>query len=194
MNKLLKLGLLSVALLTAAVVQASSKIIVKAAKTKKVEISLGEVVSPETLTIKDIQEVVLFSKEIIKGDSFVKTFDFSKIPTGVYFIEVKETEKIEVTPLVITKEGALIVPNSTKSYLAPRVSLDGKEAKVFVQNFNKELVKLSVVNNAGIELYESQSEELVSYNAFNFEDVEEGTYKLYTSIGDYSFEDTIVIE
>lgn len=194
MNRLIKTGLLSVALLAAVVVQASNKIVVKAAESKKVEISLSEVVSAETLIIKDVQNIILFSEEVAKGQSFEKTFDFSTIPAGLYFIEVKEAKKVEVTPILITETSAAIVPNSSKKYKSPNISLDDKLAKVFVNNFNEDKVSLVLVNESGQELYTKETKELVSYSALNFEALPSGDYTLYTRIGDYGFEDTITIK
>ncbi len=194
MNKIIKKGLLSVALLAAVVVQASNKIIVKAAEAKKVEISLSDVVSAETLTIKDVQNVTLFSESIKKGESLVKTFDFSTIPTGLYFIELRTENRVEVTPVLITEASAAIVSNSIKKYKAPHISLDGRVAKVLVNNFSKEAVKLTLVDGNGSELFKKESKDLVSYSALNFESLASGDYTLYTSIGDYSFVDTITIK
>ncbi len=194
MNKIIKKGLLSVALLTAVVVQASNKIVVKAAESKKVEISLSEVASAETLIIKDVQNVVLFSENISEGETLKKTFDFSTIPAGLYFIEVKEEKRVEVIPVLVSEEVATVVTNSSKKYKSPNITFDGKTAKVFVNNFNKETVKLVVVSENGTELFNKKTDELVSYNALNFESLSAGDYTLYTTIGNYSFEDTITIK
>ncbi len=195
MNKIIKKGLLSVALLaTVVAAQASNRIIVKGTEAKKVEISLSDVVSAETLTIKDVQNVALFSENVKKGESLVKTFDFSTIATGLYFIELKAENRVEVTPVLITENSVSILSESVKKYKAPHISLDGSVAKVLVNNFSKELVKLTLVDDNGVELLKKESKDLVTYSALNFEGLASGDYTLYTSIGDYSFVDTITIK
>jgi len=194
MNRIIKTGLLSVALLAAVVVQASNKIIVKASESKKVEISLSEVASVETLIIKDVQNVILFKENIAVGETLEKTFDFSTIPTGLYFIEVREEKRIEVTPVLITEASATIVPNSSKKYKAPSITLSDKVAKIFVNNFNEDVVRLILVSESGEELFTKETKELVSYSALNFSALDEGDYTLYTTIDGHSFEDTITIE
>ena len=64
MKKLIKIGLLSVALLASVVANASEKLNVKvASKTSKIlSISLAEVTKGETIYIKDFNGEILFSE------------------------------------------------------------------------------------------------------------------------------------
>ena len=69
MNKVIKLGLLSAALLGTVVANASDKLNVKVASkaSKMLSISLTEVVSGEVIYIKDLKGDVLFSEKLEKS-------------------------------------------------------------------------------------------------------------------------------
>ncbi len=194
MNKIIKKGLLSVALLATVVAQATSKIVVKSSIDKKVEISVASVEGGEVLSIIDTKDEVLFSEHLEKGNWLRKTFDFSTAPEGIYFIQSKGESKIEVTPVIVAKDKVTVLDESKKVYKAPSVKLDDRIAKVLINNFNKSEVKLTIIDEAGEEIYTIHNKDLVTYNAFNFDKLPAGSYTIVTKIADYSFEDTIALK
>ncbi len=194
MRNVIRKGLLSVALLTAVVAQATNKIAVKNSADKKVEISMTSVDGGEQLSIVDTKDEVLFRENLTKGNWLHKTFDFSGAPEGIYFIESKEAGKIEVTPVIVAEDKVTVLEDSKKVFKAPTVTLSDKVAKVLINNFTKSEVKLSIIDAAGVEMYNTHNEDLVTYSAFNLDNLPTGEYTIVTKIADYSFEDTITLK
>jgi len=194
MKNVIKRGLLSVALLATIVAQATNKIAVKNSKDKKVEISMTSEVGGETLSIVDTKDEVLFTERLQKGNWLHKTFDFSTAPEGIYFIQSKEAGRIEVTPVIVAEDKVTVLEDSKKVFKAPSVTLNDKIAKVLINNFNKSEVKLSILNEDGVEIYNTHNHELVTYSAFNLDKLPSGEYTVITKIADYSFEDTIELK
>ena len=151
MKKLIKKGLLSVALLAAVAVNASNKLNVEVASdnSKMLSISLEEVVSGETVYIEDYRGQVLYSENLEASKAYNKVFNLSSLPDGMYFIGSKEDEKIQVTPILVEESGVSLVTESTKTYLAPEVTIEEDVLRVMVRNYNNSEVLIEVFDELG---------------------------------------------
>ena len=190
MKKLIKIGLFSVALLAAVVVNASNKLSVKIASenSKLLSVSLTEVVSGESVYIEDVAGTVLFSENLIEADSYNKVFNLSSLPTGVYFIGSKENDKLRITPIVVNNDSVTLVKNSTKTYLAPEVTFENDVLRVAIHNQNKEEVSIEVFDESGtlLDSTESNSNALV-YGSYDISEIESKTVTISVTEGDYNF-------
>ena len=190
MNKVIKLGLLSAALLATVVANASDKLNVKVASkaSKMLSISLTEVANSETLHIKDFQGQILFSETLAKTDVYTKIFSFSTLPEGLYFVESRSEEKIQVTPVVVNMNSVDLVDRAAKTFTAPKITLEEGVVNVFVHNENKVPVSILVYDEQGLLLSEAENNTntlvLGHYNTSNLH-----TEKIIVSIseGDYNF-------
>lgn len=191
MNKLIKTGLLSVALLGSLVANASKIVTTASSKSKVVYIGLTNISQGEVLSIKDTDGVQLYSVSLEKSDSFNKKFDFSTLPTGVYFIETKEVKEITVTPIVVSEEKVAIITDSGQRFRAPSITLSENIAKILVRNFNEVPVSINIYDELGNKLKEDKSESLLIYNAYNFSSLSKGTYTISVTQGDYNFTETV---
>lgn len=189
MKNVLKKGLLSVALLTAVVVNASEKVNVKVAKASKMlAIELTKVAQGETLTIKDLRGEILFSEKLNKSDKFSKIFSLSTLPEGLYFVESKETSKVVVTPIIINNEGVALVENAAKTYLAPTIKLEGDILNVKVRNYTNAPVNITIYNEKGLLLTKTKNNtNTLVFGSFNIEELEEKNLTVSVSEGDYNF-------
>lgn len=191
MNKLIKTGLLSVALLGSLVANASKIVTTAISNSKVVYIGLTNVSQGEVLSIKDTDGVQLYSVSLDKSEAFNKKFDFSTLPSGVYFIETKEAKEITVTPLIVSEDKVAVITDSSKRFRAPSITLDGKVARILVRNFNEVPVSITIYDEAGNKLKEDKSLNLLVYNAYNFSDLPEGAYTISVTQGDYNFTETV---
>lgn len=190
MGKLIKLGLLSVALLATIVVKASEKLSVKiGSKTSKiVSISLTNTTAGEVVYIKDFDGVILFSENLQKSPGYRKVFSFLTLPEGLYFVESKSEDKILSTPLVVGEETVNLVDNSAKVYTAPEITIEGDHAKVLVKNVNKVPVSITIFDQSGTSLSveEDNTNELV-YGHYDASHLDEKIIIVSVSEGEYSF-------
>ncbi len=191
MNKLIKTGLLSVALLASLVANASKIITTASSKGKVVYIGLTNISEGEVISIIDTDGVRLYSESLDQSLSFNKKFDFSTTPNGIYFIETKEAKEITVTPVIVSEDKVAVVTESSKRFRAPKVKIDGDIARVLVRNFNESPVSITIYDADGNVLKTESSESLLIYNAYNFTNLKEGTYTVSVSQGDYNFTETI---
>ena len=191
MKKILKNSLLGVALLAAITVNAADEIKVNAL-TKQVNVSLTEVNRGEKFSILDRNGVTLFSELLKKNNDYEKTFDFSNLPEGVYFLESKESEKIDITPVIITEKQISIIEGGKKEYKAPKFSFDKGIARVVVDNKSEAEVAMYIYNSVGIEILATEkANNKVIMQAFDFKQLPNDTYTIVVQEDDYTFSETI---
>ena len=190
MKKLIKKGLLSLALLGSVVVSASNKINVEVASenSKTLSVSLEEVVSGETIYIEDYRGQVLFSENLEAAKQYNKVFNLSSLPSGIYFIGSKEEGKLNVTPIVVTEDDVTLVKDSTKTYLAPELTIEEDVLRVMVRNYNKTSVSIEIYDEFGtlLDSTESNSNTLV-YGSYDISEIESSVVTISVSEGGYNF-------
>jgi len=191
MFKLAKSGLLSVALLATVVVKASKIVTVSSPGAKVVNITLSDVSEGEILSIVDADGVKLLEETLTQSDSFTKTINFSTLESGVYFLETRKAKEVNVTPVIVKSKSVSIVPSLTKTYTAPKIQLDGTLAKIFINNFDKSLVEVSIYDNTGKEVKLESSKDLIVYRFFNFSNLGSGTYSISVNQGKHNFTEEV---
>ena len=187
MNKLIKLTLLSFALLATVVINASEELTIKVGS-KMLSISLTEVANNETINIKDFSGRILFSKTLNESANYTQVFSFSTLPLGIYFVEAKGEEKIQVTPVLVDQDNVTLVDNAAVTYTAPEVTLKDGVINVLVRNQNKAAVSIVVYDEQGTLLSETENNtnELV-FGHYNTSTLATKNIIISVTEGDYSF-------
>jgi len=190
LEKLIKLGLLSVALLASVVVKASDKLNVEIGSnsSKIISITLTETTAKEVVCIKDLNGVVLFSENLEKLPSYTKVLNLSVLPNGIYFVESRTESRILSTPLVISKEKVSLMNDSVKSYSAPEITLEANHVKVLVRNTNKVPVSITIYDAEGtlLSVIEGNTNSIV-YGHYDASNLHKKDIIVSVSEGDYSF-------
>ena len=99
----------------------------------------------------------MFSENLKAADNYTKVFNLSSLPVGIYFVGSKEDKKLQVTPIVVNEDSVTLVKNSTKTYLAPEVSVEEDVLRVMVRNYNKEEVSIEVYDEFGTLLNSTEA-------------------------------------
>ena len=188
MKKLIRIGLLSVVLLTTVVANASEKLNVRVASkaSKVLSISLAEVTKGETLYIRDNEGVILFSEELEKVDKFKKVFNFSELPAGLYFVETKEKE--QSTPVLISNKNVALIVNFTKIYKAPTITIKDNVMNVLINNASHSDVPIDVYNQDGLLLNNSNhNTNVIVLGCFDISTLSDKKLIVSVSEGDYNF-------
>jgi len=75
----------------------------------------------------------------------------------------------------------------TKTYKAPKITLNGTLANILVKNFDKSFVKISVYDKDSKEIVLESNKNLLIYRSFDFEILGPGTYTISVTQNDYNF-------
>ena len=190
MKNLLKISLLSVALLSSVVAFSSNKINIKiASKAAKVlMLTIDEVTSGETINIRDYEGEILFSDTIKDSGIYFKTLSVYELPTGMYFIENITDEKISVTPIMVNEKEVKLMKAYEETYLAPEITLEGDTLKVLVSNDSNALVSISVYDNNGTLLNKAETyNNKLILGSYDVSELPYDSLIISVAKGDYSF-------
>ncbi len=192
MKKLLKLGLLSVALIAAVVVNASNKVKVEVLTSNELSITMSEVIEGEVISVSDEEGEVVFSEILSASRSYTKTLDFSKLKQGVYYVKTETGEAIKVTPFIIVPDQGKTIKGATKTYNAPVFNIENGVVKLSIDNEDQHNVSITVyAKNSSIPLEEVRLNESKIVKNYNFESLAISEYKIVIYQGDYSYVKTI---
>ncbi|WP_010177446.1 hypothetical protein [Aquimarina agarilytica] len=192
MKKILKLGLLSVALLTTVVVNASNKVKVEVLASNELSITMSEVIEGEVLSVSDKKGEVVFSEILSASSSYTKTLDFSKLTQGVYYVKAETAKAIKVTPFIIVPDQVKIVKGATKTYNTPVFETENDIIKLDIDNKDQHEVSITVyAKNSSIPLEEVRLNAPKITKNYNFKSLPVSEYKIIVYQGDYSYVKTI---
>ncbi len=192
MKKLLKLGLLSVALVATVAANASNKVKVEVLASNELSITMSEVVEGEVLSISDKKGKLVFSEILSATTSYTKTLDFSKLTQGVYYVKAETGNSIKVTPFIIVPDQVKIIKGETKTYNAPVYEIENGIAKLNIDNKDQHDVSITVyAKNSSIPLEEVRLNTPKITKTYNFESLPISEYKIVIYQGDYSYIKTV---
>lgn len=191
MIKLAKAGLLSVALLTTVVAKASKIVTVESPGAKVVNITLADVAEGEVFSILDVEGSKLLTEELSQAETFVKTINFSPLKEGIYFLETKKEKEVNVTPIIIKEKSVSVASHLTKTYKAPKITLDGTVARILVKNFDNASVTITVYSAKGTEYIYENAKDLLIYHAYDFGDLGKGDYTISVTQAGYNFSEEV---
>ena len=158
MKNLSKTALFTVAILSSLFVNASEIFNVKVAPSSKLlSIELMNVIEGETLVVKDNKGEILFFEELNKSVKYQRVFSFKELPKGIYFVENRSLNKIEVNPLVVKEDGVDLLKESSKTYLTPQVNLEDKILTIDVDNYSKVPVSIYIYDEFGVLQYSTEN-------------------------------------
>jgi len=191
MVKYIKTVLLGLVLLTTIVANASKIETTKNSKNKVVYITLTDIAEGEVLSINNSNGLELFSETLHQSNSYRKEFDFSTFPTGVYYLKTKKesnTSGIDATQIIVQDDEVSIIPNAIKIFKTPELKLyDESILKIVLNNPRNLPINISIYDPNGIEIKTNYLEDKTIYKAYNFNELEKGTYTISISQGDGYF-------
>ncbi|WP_010177444.1 T9SS type A sorting domain-containing protein [Aquimarina agarilytica] len=192
MKKLLKLGLLSVALASSVIANASNKVKVEVLASNELSITMSEVVEGEVLSITNKKGKLVFSEILSATSSYTKTLDFSKLTQGVYYVKAETESAVKVTPFIIVPDQVKIIKGATKTYNAPVFKVENGIAEVSIDNKDLHDVSITVyAKNSSIPLEEVRLNTPKITKTYNFESLPVSEYKIVIYQGDYSYVKTV---
>jgi len=136
LGKLIKIGMLSVSLITSLLVMSSEKynVGINSVKSKIVSLSLTETVDKEVVYFKDFNGEVLFSENLKESSNYTKVFNLSTLPNGIYFVESATENRVLSTQIVVSDDGVNLVNKSIDTYTTPKISLNENHFEVSIAN------------------------------------------------------------
>ncbi|WP_010521905.1 hypothetical protein [Aquimarina agarivorans] len=192
MKNLFKIGLLSVALMTSVVANAVEKIKVEVLGSKSLNVSLSEVSTGVSISIVDTNELVLFSDEVIKVGSFIKKFDLSNLPNGLYYLKTKTVDKINITPFVVDADKAKVIKGDVKTFNTPKFDFKNDVLRVSMDNPDMHDVSIIIYpKESSVAIADEKINAAKIVKNYRFKSLPYTEYNVVMYQGGYSYVKTI---
>lgn len=148
----------------------------------------------ENIKIFDNHGHVLFY-ETIKNERYLKVFSMENLPSGKYFIEFENENKINTAVVQKTIDGQLITSDVLKISFKPIVKQNGDVLSVGFTNPNLESVEISIRDLDGYEVVELDNlNEFFVRKSFNTKKLPKGEYTINVRSGKESYTQIIDVE
>lgn len=147
-------------------------------------LSINNVEKGNKLLIKDNQGIVLYKETIQKSGSYLKGFDLSELPDGIYFFELVKNIQMEIIPFEMANHKAVIKKTNKDIIYKPYVRT--KESRIFVTNLslNKSPLKITIFYASDNVTFDYQifSETIKNtqdiQRVYKLDGTKKGTYKI----------------
>lgn len=140
------------------------------------------------LRLKDAQGHVLH-RESIKGNTYMKRYNLSKLPEGEYTIEVRSNEGVSQEAFTLSNGTAQSV------YFKPAVQIDEAMVKVMFKNSIASPVSLKLYDRFGEVLYQETVACQEQYaKGLNLSKLSAGQYSLSLTGDNYVFSKSIALQ
>jgi hypothetical protein len=157
-----------------------------------IEVTNGSV--NENIKIFDAKGNLLFFENITK-ENYLKTFMMNNLPSGQYFIEYENDNKVNRALVEKNNDGELITSNFLKTSFKPMVQQNGDYLSIGFTNPSYNNVKISIEDLEGFEVVEVENlSSLVIRKNFNTKRLPQGQYIINVVSGKESFTKTIEIQ
>lgn len=148
----------------------------------------------EKIKIYDNNGKVLFF-ESISGENYLKTFAMNNLPSGQYYIEYENDNKVKVAIVNKTKDGQLITSDFSKITFKPMFSQKGDYLSVGMTNVKHESVDITVNDQSGFELVKIKDlNGLLISKTFNTKKLPKGEYIVNVACGNKSYTKVVDIK
>jgi len=180
MKKLIKRSFVIVVMLATMLSNANEVSSLTKEKIKKVtNITFENVKQGSTLTIKDVNGLILFKELIEKSGEYTKGFDLTALPDGSYFFELEKEMQVKIMPFKVADNE--VVFDKNEEYIINKPIVFTKDKLVYISKLtlNKEPLKVDIYfENDDLVFSEVLEGELNLDRIYDFSTSKKGGYKV----------------
>jgi len=155
MKNLLKISLIAATMFTASATYANDGVYtlnVKSDDAKTIRFSIDEA-SDVTLSIRELNNQLLFEEAIHSSGAASKSYDLSALPNGEYLLNVESDTKLTTYTIVIANNKAVVSAPKITELLKPVFTQDKSMLTLSLDNLDKGPIEVQILNEYNDELY-----------------------------------------
>lgn len=161
---------------------------------ESVVIEINNETQNEKIKIYDHKGKMLFFENISRTN-YLKTFAMNTLPSGQYYVEYENDNKVKIAIIQKTTEGQLITSDFSKISFKPMFHQKGDYLSVGFTNIKYENVDIAISDDNGFELVKIKGlNELLISKTFNTRKLPKGEYVVNVSCGNKSYSKIIDIK
>ncbi|MBZ9629850.1 T9SS type A sorting domain-containing protein [Salegentibacter sp. LM13S] len=181
MKKLLKNSLLLVALITGINLYAADRVEVSVNEGQTLIVELDDV---STVSLEDASGFILFKDSPALDGNYRKQIDFSRIPTGTYFLNSEDLNGIYTTVIKKSSTGLSIEDKTAAVVFKPIYRVESKQVRFFLTNPAETYASLRVYDAAGELVGEIKEKGYTVSKTLDFSKMPKGEYTFRLSVAD----------
>ena len=187
MKKIIRKGVILIALLSAMVTTANSDSYKSSVKEiDKTLITLDNVKVGQELFIKNVNGSVIYTESIEVSGSYKKEFDLATFPDGLYFIELNKDVEIKIIPFTVNAYSAELLEEKETTIFKPVVRLKDNFIFIAKLSLSQEPVEIKLYydsNESHSGMYELLYSEIIKntttiHRVYKLDKYEKGNYKV----------------
>jgi len=190
MKKLLKNSLLLVALITGINLYAADRVEVSVNEGQTLIIELDDV---SIVSLEDASGFILFKDIPALDGNYKKQINFSRIPTGTYFLNSEDHSGVYTTVIKKSFNGISIENKTASVVFKPIYKVESKEVKFFLTNPGNNYATLRVYDANGELIGEIKDKGYTVNKTLDFSKVPKGEYTFRLSVSGEVFTEKLSI-
>jgi len=155
MKNLLKISLIAATMFAASATYANDGINtlnVKSEDAKTIRFSINEA-SDVNLSIRELNNQILFEEKIHSSGAASKSYDLSALPNGEYLLNVESDARLATYTIVIAKNKAIVSAPKITELLKPVFTKNESMLTLSLDNAEKGPIEVQILNEYNDELY-----------------------------------------
>ena len=130
-----------------------------------------------TIRIFDEEGLSLLEEKVDVNKAFSKSYDLSKMPNGIYEVEIEDEISFRKYFVITTSDTIEIMENVEQKIFKPIVVLEESLLKFNFLNLGRSDVKLSFSNGIGEEVYSEKIQNMITiHKGFDLSKLPSGVY------------------
>ncbi len=145
------------------------------------------------IRVVDGEERIIYSERMVSGDVLIKKINLSKLPVGVYTVEVEDAlKRVNYTLLL---EASKVTITDRKEDNKPVFRKEGDRIFINLLNLDLHTVEITVYDSTGRKLFSESSEGAqIVQKAFNFENAYSDSYTVMVRDMESAYYEEIIVK
>lgn len=195
MKQLLKKSLVLVVMFTTIVSYSNSFAFITVEKTKNITtVSIDNVNEGSLFSIKDCDDVILYSEQIKETGSYSKNFDLTNLPDANYYFELEKMNEIKIIPFTVKANIAEFVKTEEYSIIKPEIIVKNDRVYISQISVDNRTWEIEVYYEGSDLAYNEKLKDVQNFNrTYDFSSSEKGNYTVTLSSEGRTFKNEIQI-
>lgn len=140
------------------------------------------------------KEGKLLYQDEAKDNSYARVFNLSQWEQGDLTLELENEESLEILPIAVSKNTAVLKRNAEIIYAKPVLKMSGKSMKVFLSQGHN-CYQMSITDASGNEVFQERiAQQESGLMRYDVSKLSQGKYNIQFTADGRSFYHTIMIK
>ena len=142
-------------------------------------VSIDSVNEGSLFSIKDSNDVILYSEHIKETGTYSKWFDLTNLPDADYFFELDKQDEIRVIPFIVKENVVEFVKDAEYEIVKPELTVKNDRVYISKISFEKQTWEIDVYyENSDLAFSETLKNTQIINRVYDFGNSRKGNYTI----------------